>query len=111
VVRARAWSTVLNLIPKQLQALNDATMAELWREAEESLQIDSRNGSAPMDALVCPYLGLLRIWAAPARHRNGPPIPATGVSTLLLTTVVMIADTPKDDADHGHSGSPGGMGM
>jgi hypothetical protein len=40
---------------------------------------------------------------------------AASVAGLLLTTEVMIADAPKDDADHGHGGPPGGgmcdMGM
>jgi chaperonin GroEL len=35
---------------------------------------------------------------------------AASVAGLLLTTEVMIADSPKDDADHGHGGPPGGMG-
>jgi chaperonin GroEL len=35
---------------------------------------------------------------------------AASVAGLLLTTEVMIADAPKDDADHGHGGPPGGMG-
>lgn len=46
--RVRAWNTALNLNPEQLQALNEAAMAELRRETEESLEIDSRSG--PMDA-------------------------------------------------------------
>ena len=35
---------------------------------------------------------------------------AASVSGLLLTTEVMIADAPKDDADHGHGPPGGGMG-
>jgi chaperonin GroEL len=35
---------------------------------------------------------------------------AASVAGLLLTTEVMIADAPKDDADHGHGGGGGGMG-
>jgi chaperonin GroEL len=34
---------------------------------------------------------------------------AASVSGLLLTTEVMVAEAPKDEADHGH-GAPGGMG-
>jgi chaperonin GroEL len=34
---------------------------------------------------------------------------AASVAGLLLTTEVMIAEAPKDEADHGH-GAPGGMG-
>jgi chaperonin GroEL len=34
---------------------------------------------------------------------------SASVSGLLLTTEVMIAEAPKDEADHGH-GAPGGMG-
>lgn len=48
MARVRAWSTVLNLTPEQLQALNEAAMAELRVETEESLAIDSTAG--PMDA-------------------------------------------------------------
>jgi chaperonin GroEL len=33
---------------------------------------------------------------------------AASVAGLLLTTEVMIADAPKDEAEHGH-GPPGGM--
>src|SRR6187455_313286 len=40
---------------------------------------------------------------------------AASVAGLLLTTEVMVADAPKDEADHGHGGPPGGgmgdMGM
>jgi chaperonin GroEL len=32
------------------------------------------------------------------------------VAGLLLTTEVMIADAPKDEAEHGHGGGGGGMG-
>jgi chaperonin GroEL len=35
---------------------------------------------------------------------------AASVAGLLLTTEVMIADAPKDEADHGHGGGGGGMG-
>ncbi len=35
---------------------------------------------------------------------------AASVAGLLLTTEVMIADAPKDEADHGHGGPGGGMG-
>ena len=35
---------------------------------------------------------------------------AASVSGLLLTTEVMIADAPKEEADHGHGGGGGGMG-
>ena len=45
--RVRAWSTVLNLTPEQLQTLNETAMAELRVGTEESLEIDSR--TAPMD--------------------------------------------------------------
>jgi chaperonin GroEL len=34
---------------------------------------------------------------------------AASVAGLLLTTEVMVAEAPKDEAEHGH-GSPGGMG-
>jgi chaperonin GroEL len=34
---------------------------------------------------------------------------AASVAGLLLTTEVMIADAPQDEADHGHGGG-GGMG-
>ncbi len=34
---------------------------------------------------------------------------AASVAGLLLTTEVMVAEAPKDEADHGH-GAPGGMG-
>src|SRR5687767_3977718 len=40
---------------------------------------------------------------------------ASSVAGLLLTTEVMVADAPKDEAEHGHGGPPGGgmgdMGM
>ncbi len=52
--RVRAWSTVLNLKPEQLQALNEAAMAELRRETEESLEIDRRSG--PVNAQVAAQL-------------------------------------------------------
>ena len=52
--RVRAWSTVLNLSPEQLQALSETAMAELRRETEESLEIDSRSGS--MDAQAAAQL-------------------------------------------------------
>lgn len=48
--RALAWSSALNLSPDQSQALKTVTMDELRRETEESLQIESENGSGPMDA-------------------------------------------------------------
>lgn len=48
--RALAWSNVLNLTPEQSQELKTIAMAELRREAEESLDIESRNGGAPIDA-------------------------------------------------------------
>lgn len=53
--RVRLWSNSLMqrgqaLSPVQLQALNTVAMAELRRETEESLDIDSRTG--PMDALA-----------------------------------------------------------
>lgn len=53
--RVAAWSTRFAgtpqaLTPEQLQALNAAAIAELARETEESLAIDSR--AAPMDALA-----------------------------------------------------------
>ena len=35
---------------------------------------------------------------------------AASVAGLLLTTEVMIADAPKEEADHGHGGGGGGMG-
>ncbi|MEO6079819.1 MAG: chaperonin GroEL [Steroidobacteraceae bacterium] len=35
---------------------------------------------------------------------------AASVAGLLLTTEVMIADAPKDEAEHGHGGGGGGMG-
>lgn len=35
---------------------------------------------------------------------------AASVAGLLLTTEVMIAEAPKDEADHAHGGAPGGMG-
>jgi chaperonin GroEL len=35
---------------------------------------------------------------------------AASVAGLLLTTEVMIAEAPKDEAEHGHGGAPGGMG-
>ncbi len=35
---------------------------------------------------------------------------AASVAGLLLTTEVMIADAPKDEADHAHGGAGGGMG-
>ena len=35
---------------------------------------------------------------------------AASVAGLLLTTEVMIANAPKDEADHGHGGPGGGMG-
>jgi chaperonin GroEL len=35
---------------------------------------------------------------------------AASVAGLLLTTEVMIADSPKDEGDHSHGGPPGGMG-
>ncbi|MFI4914094.1 MAG: TCP-1/cpn60 chaperonin family protein, partial [Steroidobacterales bacterium] len=34
---------------------------------------------------------------------------AASVAGLLLTTEVMIAEAPKDEAEHSH-GAPGGMG-
>jgi chaperonin GroEL len=34
---------------------------------------------------------------------------AASVAGLLLTTEVMIAEAPKDEAEHSHGG-PGGMG-
>jgi len=34
---------------------------------------------------------------------------AASVAGLLLTTEVMVAEAPKDEADHAH-GAPGGMG-
>lgn len=43
--RVQAWSTVLNLTPEQLRALNATTAAELRRETEESFDIDRRNGT------------------------------------------------------------------
>lgn len=52
--RVRSWSTILNLTPEQLQALNEAAMAELRVETEESLQIDSSIG--PMDAQAAAQL-------------------------------------------------------
>lgn len=52
--RVRAWSTVLNLTPEQLQALNETARAELRFETEESLEIDSR--AAPMDAFAAAQL-------------------------------------------------------
>ena len=36
---------------------------------------------------------------------------AASVVGLLLTTEVMIADAPKDEADHGHGHGGGGGGM
>jgi chaperonin GroEL len=35
---------------------------------------------------------------------------SASVAGLLLTTEVMIAEAPKDEAEHGHGGPPGGMG-
>ncbi len=35
---------------------------------------------------------------------------ASSVAGLLLTTEVMIAEAPKEEADHGHGGGGGGMG-
>src|ERR1700682_857734 len=35
---------------------------------------------------------------------------AASVAGLLLTTEVMVAEAPKDEAEHGHGGPPGGMG-
>jgi len=35
---------------------------------------------------------------------------AASVAGLLLTTEVMIAEAPKDEAEHSHGGPPGGMG-
>jgi chaperonin GroEL len=35
---------------------------------------------------------------------------AASVAGLLLTTEVMIADSPKEEAEHGHGGGGGGMG-
>jgi len=35
---------------------------------------------------------------------------AASVAGLLLTTEVMIADAPKDEADHAHMPPGGGMG-
>jgi len=35
---------------------------------------------------------------------------AASVAGLLLTTEVMIAEAPKDEAEHGHGGGGGGMG-
>jgi chaperonin GroEL len=35
---------------------------------------------------------------------------AASVAGLLLTTEVMIADAPKEEAEHGHGGGGGGMG-
>jgi len=36
---------------------------------------------------------------------------ASSVAGLLLTTEVMIADAPKDEAGHAHGPPSGGMGM
>ncbi len=46
--RVNLWNTTFNFTPEQLEALNAAAKAELRRETEESLQIDSSTG--PMDA-------------------------------------------------------------
>jgi len=35
---------------------------------------------------------------------------SASVAGLLLTTEVMIAEAPKDEAEHAHGGPPGGMG-
>jgi chaperonin GroEL len=35
---------------------------------------------------------------------------ASSVAGLLLTTEVMVAEAPKEEADHGHGGGGGGMG-
>jgi hypothetical protein len=52
--RVRAWSTVLNLTPEQLQVLNTTTMAELRRETEDSLRVTSTAG--PMDPVSAAQL-------------------------------------------------------
>lgn len=47
--RVAQWSTVLNLTPDQMQALNATTVAELRRETEDSLQL--ARGPVPTDAV------------------------------------------------------------